>query len=260
MDIKSMETLSVIVIAKNEESHIEKLVASIRLLNPFEIILIDSGSTDKTADLAKKAGVTVLTREWTGYVDQRNFGLIEAKGSWVLFVDADERVTPALSSEITQVILNSSINGYRIPRLNWYLGRPIRCAYPDAILRLARKGKCKWVGGLVHERLNVEGPVKLLKNHLRHKSYESLSDQSQKLTKYAYLMAQSRAAAGKHFRYSNFISPLWVIIRLGIFKGGFFCGMRGHVFVLSQFIYTLQKVLFMAENKIANKNTDIPFE
>lgn len=255
-----MEKLSVIIIAKNEEPHIKNLMSSIKLLAPFEVLLIDSLSTDNTVNLALEAGASVFKREWTGYVDQRNFGLEQASGTWVLYIDADERVTPALAAEIKSVINAPNADGYNIPRLNWYLGRPIRCAYPDAILRLARRSKCKWVGGKVHERLHVEGKVGTLCNHFTHKSYESLTDQTNKLARYASLMADSRIESGRRFKYIQFLSPLWVVIRLGIFKGGFFCGLRGQVFVCAQFIYTLQKVLFMAEKAIQDRNNNIPFE
>src|SRR5580693_3646493 len=145
-----MAQLSAIVITKNEAANIGNCLDSLAFCD--ERIVVDCGSTDATVEIARGKGARVEFREWSGDGPQRNYALSLATGSWVLNLDADERVTPALAAEIKTAIAGDAADAYEFPRLNFFCGRPMRHSgwYPDYIFRLFRRGKARFKDVSVH--------------------------------------------------------------------------------------------------------------
>ena len=182
--------LSVIVIAKNEEQMIRDCLASIKWAD--EIILVDSGSTDKTMEIAKKysARIISLPTEKLEFAKWRNAGLKEAKGNWVFYLDADERITPELQKEIKESI--KYFTAYEIPRRNFYLGKEMHYggAWPDYVKRLFLKEKLKrWIGEL-HEDPVFEGEMGRLKNPIVHIAHRDLSLMVEKTREWSKIEAE----------------------------------------------------------------------
>ena len=183
--------LSVIIIARNEEQMIRDCLESVKWAD--EIILVDSGSTDKTVDIAKEYGAKIinLPSEKLEFAKWRNAGLKEAKGIWVFYLDADERVTPELHKEIKESI-NKHLTAYKIPRRNFYLGKEMHYggAWPDYVKRLFLKEKLKrWVGEL-HEDPVFEGEMGKLKNPIVHIAHRDLSSMVEKTREWSKIEAE----------------------------------------------------------------------
>ncbi|HLX12035.1 MAG TPA: glycosyltransferase family 2 protein, partial [Bacteroidota bacterium] len=154
-----MIPLSVIVITRNEEKNIGECLESVRWAN--EIIVVDSASTDKTAEIAKQFTPNVISTEWKGYSESKNLAVTYASNSWVLWLDADERVTPELAKEISTIIESGNVahGGYEMARRAYFLGKWIRhCGwYPGYVIRLFRREGAKFNDASVHERLEFSG-------------------------------------------------------------------------------------------------------
>ena len=184
--------LSAVIIAKNEEKNIEACLKSLSFCD--EKIVIDDNSTDKTSILAKKMGAQVFAKEKEGnFSNLRNFGLSKAEGDWILFVDADERVSDALSLEITYVINDSanSLDGYLIKRKDTIWGKELKHGDSGAIrlLRLGKKGKGEWKGQ-VHEIWNIKGKTEILKNQIFHYPHRGVEDFLRSINYYTDLRAE----------------------------------------------------------------------
>lgn len=175
-----MATISATVITYDEEADIEECLKSLEWAD--EIIVVDACSTDRTVEIAQQFTDRVYVRPWPGFSEQKNFAVEKATGDWVLHIDADERVTEELREEIIQTINSSNTcDGYHIPRINHWLGRPIRHSgwYPDYALRLFRKGKATCVG-MSHETFVVDGSEGRLQNPLLHYSYRSIQEHAER--------------------------------------------------------------------------------
>lgn len=222
--------LSVVVITRNEQANIAECLRSVDFAD--EIIVVDHASTDDTVAVARQNGAKVSeTQDWPGFGPQKNRALALATGDWVLSLDADERVTPALRSEILQVLSsNQSPNCYAIPRSSWFCGRFIRHSgwTPDYVDRLFKAGTAQFSQDLVHEKLLYNGRTARLKNPLLHYSHRDFSDVLTKIDRYSSASAAQSLSKGKH------ASPLgavghgfWAFIRTYIFKAGFLDGGHG---------------------------------
>jgi len=192
--------LSVTVITKNEAAHIDACLASVAWAD--ERLVVDSGSTDGTPDLARRAGARVIVKDWPGYSAQKNFAAGQAAHDWILSVDADERVTPALADEI-QVLLRSSPAraGYRVPRVTWHLGRWIRTTdwYPDYQLRVYDRRRAQWPVRRVHESVAIgdgSAPGQLA-GELEHYAYRDISHHHRTMDLYTTLAAEDMFAGGR---------------------------------------------------------------
>jgi glycosyltransferase involved in cell wall biosynthesis len=176
-------SLSVILITKNEEANLKDCLESVSFAN--EIIVVDSQSSDKTQEISKSFGAKLeITSDWPGFGPQKNRALNLATQEWVLSIDADERVTPALKEEILKVISSKeSANCYAIPRSSWYCGRFMKHSgwYPDYVDRLFKRGTAKFSDHLVHERLLPSGAVGQLQNHFLHYSFRDFSQVLKKI-------------------------------------------------------------------------------
>ncbi len=173
-----MGKLSVVISAYNEELKINKCLESVKKIAD-EIIFIDNTSTDKTAEIAKKAGAKIFVRENNPMLNiNKNFGISKATLDWILYLDADEQVSPELAIEIKSMLNEKSeTDGYRIPRKNIIFGKWIEHAgwYPDYQLRFFRNGKVKFPEGHVHEELTMKGKMGKLTNPLVHSNFETVS-------------------------------------------------------------------------------------
>jgi glycosyltransferase involved in cell wall biosynthesis len=235
--------ISAVIIALNEEENILDAVKSVSWVD--EVIVVDCGSKDRTLEIAKKAGAKTYEKKWDGYTAQKNWANGKAGGEWILSLDADERVTPELKKEIQHILeTGKDINGYYIPRRARFLGRYIRHChwYPDYQLRLFRKNKSSWTGGLVHERVEVEGKVGHLNNDLIHFTYKDIADQTEKLNRYSSLWAMDAFKKGRKTGILNIIiSPAATFINIYFFRLGILDGFPGFVISKNLAYYSFQK-------------------
>lgn len=201
-----MADLCVAVIALDEAARIGTALGSVNWAG--ESLVVDSGSRDGTPGIARGLGARVVAHPFADYADQRNFALAEAGREWVLFLDADETVTPALALEIARALREPGATaGFEIPRRNFLGGRWLRHGglYPDHQLRLMRRGRARYVGA-VHERAQVDGPLGRLAEPIEHRTYADRADLLRKVRRYAALEGRERAARGE--------SPLALLARV----------------------------------------------
>jgi len=224
--------ISAVIICFNEEKNIAEAIESVRWAD--EILVIDSGSTDGTRSLASTLGARVLVRDWTGFAPQKEFGVRSAANDWIFSLDADERVSPELQEEILSFRNGTNLaDGYRIPRLSIYMGRPIKHGgwYPDRQLRLFNRNKGRWKDVIVHEsvKMNANATVKELDGELIHYSVENAAHHHRMIgERYAPLAAEQLHADGKT------TSPLRIaaagpagFVRAYFLKLGFLDGIPG---------------------------------
>jgi glycosyltransferase involved in cell wall biosynthesis len=184
-------SLSVVIITKNEEANLARTLQSVAWAD--EIVIVDSGSTDRTREIAESFHAKFFVEAWKGFAAQKNSALQKAGGDWILSLDADEELEPALADEIRQTLSASpSAAGFWIPRKNFFLGRWIRHGgfYPDPKLRLFRRGAGKFQDRLVHEDIQLSGPTAKLKNHLLHHAYPTLETYLEHMNRYSSLGAE----------------------------------------------------------------------
>jgi glycosyltransferase involved in cell wall biosynthesis len=242
--------LSVVLLVKNEEDRLPRALESVAFAD--EIVVADTGSTDGTALVARLGGARMESIGWEGFVASRNRALAEARHDWVLVLDADERVSPALQDEILAVLDkdDARISGYRMPRLSHFLSRPVRHGtwYPDFKMRLGRRSRgLRAEGGRVHEVMVVDGRVERLVAPLVHHPYRDLSDALRKASTYARLGAQDRFDRGARGSASGlFLRPLVEFVRFLVLRAGFLDGLVGfYVAFLHAFSYFLRAAFLL---------------
>jgi glycosyltransferase involved in cell wall biosynthesis len=190
--------LSVTVITRNEAADIGDALASVSFAD--EIVVVDACSTDETVAIAKRHTDRVIVRDWPGYIDQKNYAASMARHDWILSLDADERVTPDLASEIRSLMSGAPREmAYRIPRVTFYLGRWIRTTdwYPDYQLRLYDRRAAQWIGRYVHEAVAVRGEIGRLRGELQHYAYRDISDHLETIDRYTTYAARQMHEAGR---------------------------------------------------------------
>ena len=224
-----MHRLTVTIITLNEAQHIAAAIDSASFAD--EIVVVDSGSADTTTDIARGKGARVLTRQWTGYVDQKNYAAEQASHDWIFSLDADERIPAALADEIRSVLAGDPpYHGYRIPRVAFHLGRWIRTTdfYPDYQTRLYNRRFAVWQGRYVHESVAVDGPSGQLKNELQHYSFSDLRDQIQRINYYSTLSARQMFESGRRTGpVEILVHPPAAFLRNYILRRGFLDGTAG---------------------------------
>lgn len=224
-----MPKVSVTIIALNEAEHIGAAIDSAGWAD--EILLVDSGSTDATLDIARGRGVTILCRPWSGYVDQKNFAAERAAHDWIFSLDADERIPPPLASEIRTVVATEpALRGYRVPRVTYHLGRWIRTTdfYPDYQTRLYDRRSARWRGKCVHESVAVEGPIGRLRHELEHYSYRDLRDQLDRINHYTTLAARQMHETGRRATpFDLVVHPPAAFLRNYLLRRGVLDGAAG---------------------------------
>jgi glycosyltransferase involved in cell wall biosynthesis len=221
--------LSVTIITRNEAADIAAALDSVSWAD--ERIVVDSCSTDDTAAIAAAHGARVVSREWPGYVAQKNFAAAQASHDWILSLDADERVTPALAAEIRSTLeRDPQPSGFRIPRVTFHLGRWIRTTdwYPDHQLRLYDRRAAEWTGRYVHEGVTVNGRVGRLRNELQHYAYRDVAEHMETIDHYTTLAARQMFEQGRRATAVDLVlQPAFAFFRNFILKRGFLDGRVG---------------------------------
>ena len=232
-----MPTLSVILITRNEEANLADCLASLEGIAQ-QIVVVDTNSSDRTLDIAKSYGAVIAQpQDWPGFGSQKNRALDLATGEWVLSLDADERLTPALKSEIVTAIHHSAhVDCFAIPRLSWYCGRFIRHSgwNPDYVDRLFKRGSARFSDDLVHERLIPSGQVAKLENPMLHYSFMNYSQVLQKIDRYSTASAEQAFAKGKTSTpLKAVLHGAWSFFRTYFLQAGFLDGPQGFTLAMS---------------------------
>lgn len=233
--------LSVVIVTKNEEERIRACLEAVAWAD--EIIVIDAESEDKTASIARELTDHVIVRPWPGYAAQKNYGLDQARGAWILALDADEIVSPALRAEIEGIVAaDGPADGYAVPRRNILWGRWIRHGglYPDWQLRLFRRGRGRFGERAVHESAQVGGDVRRLAGHLEHRSYRDVSDFLARADRYSTLAAEDMVARRRRVHAWDFVlRPLGRFFGMYVLERGFLDGWRGFLLAALYAYYVL---------------------
>ena len=219
--------LSAVIVALNEEVNIERCIKSVQWAE--EVLLFDSGSSDKTVAIATNLGAKVVLGDWAGFGPTKCNAALLAKNDWILSLDADEEVTAALAKEISELIFRPEVV-YQIPRLSNYLGRWIRHGgwYPDFQNRLFNRKNNNWNQAIVHEKIEAKLYIKLL-NNLNHYVFKNIEHHIQTNNKYSTLLAERMFVDGNRFSWFHFMTkPTVKFIECYFLKLGFLDGWVGY--------------------------------
>ena len=244
-----MTKISACIITYNEVDRIEACLKSLSFCD--EIIVVDSGSTDGTVELAKTLGANVLYRKFDGFRSQKQYAVEQAKNDWILALDADEMISPQLLLDITnqQILFFKEFSSYSFPRCDNYQGKFLRHGifYPHYVLRLFNRNYAGWHGNReIHERVVNTGKTKILRGDLLHYPYRNYKHELEKLRNYAILMANHRYANGARASYIKLLgSPFVLFFRGYIMRLGFLDGMPGLIRHINNSMYAFHKELFL---------------
>jgi glycosyltransferase involved in cell wall biosynthesis len=250
--------LSVVIITHNEEANLARTLESVQSLvgdGKGEIIVVDSGSTDRTVEIAKSFGAKVFVEEWKGYAAQKNSAIDKATGDWILSLDADEEIEHGLAGAMSRTLTlypELRKDGYWIRRKNLFLGRWIKHGgfFPDRKLRLFKRGLGRAEDRRVHETIRLEGQADelwhvkpIFRGAILHHSYPTLSDYIEHMNRYSSLGAEMVVAKGKvRFSVINIVlRPLATFIYNYFFRLGFLDGREGLLLHLYHAVYVSWK-------------------
>lgn len=226
-----MNRLSICVITLNEAHDLPRLLKSVDGVAE-EIVVVDSGSTDATVEIARAAGARVLTRAWTNYAEQKNFAAAQASEDWILLLDADEEISGELRESIVKwKAAAPEFTVYEMARLAWFLGAWIHHSrwYPDWQRRLYDRRKAQF-SGAIHESLQFQGSVGRLPGDLLHYTVRNLDEQRQKSEEYSTLSARAMFESGRRkWRAAKWFATPWAWFRYFVLGAGFLDGYRGLV-------------------------------
>lgn len=248
--------ISVTIITLNEEANLPRTLSSLKWAD--EVVVVDSGSTDRTVEIAKQFGARTLHNSWPGYGQQKNFAQRQTTHDWILNVDADEVVTPELAQEIRRTIENGSSpghpHGYEMPRKTFYLGRWIKHGgwYPNYLVRLCDKRYAAWTEPSVHEALQVEGGVGRLQEPLLHYAFSSIQDQILTNLRFSTLGSQDLKRTGQRPSLKKLIlKPIGKFFETYVLKGGFRDGLAGLIISVNAAHSMFLKYAYLMEARIA---------
>ena len=245
--------LSVAIIALNEEKNLRPCLESVKWAK--EVVVCDSGSTDRTLAIAAEHGARTFQDPWRGFSAHKNLALERCTQPWILVLDADERVPPELQGEIDAVLrADGPADGYSLARKNFFLGEWVRHGgwYPDRCLRLVRRGRGRFPPRAVHESLEVDGAIGTLRHPLEHHTYASVSDFLQRMDRYAALASGELLASGRRTRVRDLtLRPIWTFLRMYLLQGGFLDGWRGLLLAGLYACYTQAKYACLWERERA---------
>jgi glycosyltransferase involved in cell wall biosynthesis len=239
--------ISATIVAFNEERNIARAIRSLQLGGGCvdEVVVVDSGSSDGTREIAASLDARVIEEKWRGYAAQKNFAAASAANDWILSIDADEELTPELATEIAALKNQPAhFDAWAMPRLAHYLGRWIRHSgwYPDRKIRLYHRQHALWRGDYVHESVQVTGRTGELKSDLLHFTCDSLGQHLRTLDRYTSLAAQALVASGKPIPFRRLVvDPPWTFVRSYIVQRGFLDGVHGFVIAAMASFYTFMK-------------------
>jgi len=238
-----MTKLSATIVTLNEERKIARTMESLRCCD--EIVVLDSGSTDRTCAIARSLKARVIEEPWRGYAAQKNRAAECASNDWILSLDADETLTEELEGEILLLKQEGfERDAYRMPRMAQYLGRWIRHGgwYPDRKIRLYDRRKATWLGDFVHESVAVQGTTGELRGALHHFTCDSLSEHLQTLDRYTTLAAAELRANGRTPGLARMLfDPAWTFLRTYLLRRGFLDGFPGLAIAYCAALYTFLK-------------------
>jgi glycosyltransferase involved in cell wall biosynthesis len=241
-------TLSVVLITQNEEANLPRTLESVLPLvrdGQDEIIIIDSGSTDRTIEIAKSHGAKIFTEPWKGFAAQKNSAIDKATSDWVLQLDADESLEPELVQEIQSALKNPASDGFWIPRKNFFLGRWIKHGgfYPDPKLRLIRRGAGRFEEYGAHPTIKVNGPTGRFKSAMIHDAYPTLRGYIDHMNSYSSMGATVATEKGyRRFSLSNIVArPLLTFFYNYFIRLGFLDGREGLLLHLYHAVYVSWK-------------------
>jgi glycosyltransferase involved in cell wall biosynthesis len=229
-----MPQLTAIVITRNEAANIGACLDGLAFCD--ERIVVDCGSSDATVEIARGKGARVEILEWAGFGPQKNYALSLASGSWVLSVDADERVTPALAAAVKSAVIDGSADGWEIPRLSSFCGRQMRHSgwFPDYVLRLFRRDMGRFDDALVHERVICVGITKRLAAPLIHHPVLRLEDALSRMDRYSTASADTLVASGRKVSFFAGIGHgLYAFLRTYVLRAGFLDGAEGFLLAVA---------------------------
>jgi glycosyltransferase involved in cell wall biosynthesis len=253
---KKRPSISAIVVCYNEEDRIGECLESLTWCD--EIVVVDSFSTDRTVEICRRYTERVVQRAWSGYRDQKSFAHSLATKDWVLLVDSDERVTPALRQEILATLAENrgDCAGYSVPRLVYYLGRWWWRGgwYPDYDVRLFKRDRITWGGADPHEKILVSGKVRRLKNPLQHFSYRNMEDHLQRINRFTSISSAELKKEGARWRLSAaLLHPLGRFVRFYFLKRGFMEGFGGFYVAACAAFYVFLKYAKLWELELEEK-------
>ena len=224
--------LSAVIITRDAAAQIEACLQSVAFAD--EILIVDSGSTDATLEIARRHGARVIQQEWLGYGRQKEFAARQARHDWILSIDADERVSEELRHSIREALAAPRFDACRMARCNRFMGRWLRHGegYPDWSLRLYHRGHARWSDDPVHEKLETDGRVITLPGDLLHESEQGIADYLAKQNRYTTLQAEALYRAGRRTNpFKLVLSPLFRFIKFYFVRLGFLDGMPGLVHI-----------------------------
>ena len=225
--------LSITIITLNEERRIGKCIKSVSFAD--EVVVVDSGSQDRTVEIAEQAGARVIQQEWLGYGRQKQFAVEQATNEWVLCLDADEWLSPELSRSIQSVLEHPEFSAYQFPRRNRFMGRWLRHGegYPDWSLRLFDRNHAHWSEDEVHEKVVPDGEIGKVSGDLMHESEETIQQYLAKQDRYTTLQTQRLKADGKRGSAIKMVlSPMFRFIKFYFIRLGVLDGFPGLIHIL----------------------------
>jgi glycosyltransferase involved in cell wall biosynthesis len=248
--------LSVTIICKNEEDKIRDALRSVQFAD--EVVVVDSGSTDRTLEIAREEGARVLVHEWQGYGQQKNYAQDQTRHLWVLNIDADERVSPELKARVEELLQGEPpADGFEFPRKNFYGNRWIRFGgwYPNYQVRMARKDRARWTEPKVHEFLKVEGKVHRINAPIEHPSFGGVHDQVLTNVRFSRLGMEELLVQGKPASiFRLLLKSWWKFIDSYFLKQGFRDGLPGFIIAVNAAHSMFMKYAALLE--VRRENTD----
>jgi len=246
--------LSVAIITLNEEDNLPRCLESVRGL-AAEIVIVDSGSTDRTAEIARRFGARFEVHPWQGHVAQKNVALTRCAQPWVLALDADEALTPELSTAIRRQLAGPQpgVDGFLVSRRTFYLGDWLwHVWYPEWRIRLVRRSAAQWHGRDPHDRLDVTGATARLDGDLLHYSYRDLADHFRKMLQYSRILADAYSQEGRRFRPHNLLVRPWLeFLKYLVLKQAWRDGWRGWIVAFMHMVSVFMKHAFLLEKRLA---------
>jgi len=246
--------LSITIITRNAVEQLPSCLASVTFAD--EVVVVDSGSSDGTVELAVRLGARVVQKEWLGYGAQKQFAVDAARHDWVLCVDADECISPQLRESILVELKAPRGFVYAMPRRNRFLGRWLKHGegYPDWSARLFHRAHARWGSEPVHEKVISNEPLLFLSGDLMHDSAETLEKYLDKQNRYTSLQAQSMHAAGEHSNALRLVlSPLLRFVKYYVLRLGFLDGVPGLVHIAIGCVNSFHKYAKLREMERAAK-------
>ncbi len=251
-----MIPLSVIIITKNEEHNISDCLHSVRWAK--DIVIVDAESKDATVEKAKQYTHKIFIKPWLGFAEAKTFAVQHTECDWVLWLDADERVTEELAQEIQQLLQEKiiSYNSYFVARRAYFLGRWIKHSgwYPGRVVRLFHKNYAAFNSAAVHEGLEIKGESGILRNDLLHFTDPNLHHYFEKFNRYTTLASQELFSQKRKFRLVDLLlRPSWLFCKMYIIKLGFLDGIQGFILAIISSVYVFTKYAKLWE-QWKNKN------